>query len=72
MDIGLSGTFRFGLDRAMPLSESVEVIPVGPLAKLGPSGYSRLLLRRGMLAVWGSSSAISGPDNNSGLLEDTS
>ena len=72
MDFGLPAPFGFGLDRAMTWSESVEVMPVQPLAMLNSGGPSRLLLRGGMLAVWGTGSAISGPDNNGGSLEDTS
>jgi len=72
VDFGLPAPFRFGLDRAITLGESVEVIPVGPLTVLSSGGSNLLLLRGGMLAVWGSGSAISGPDNTGGSPEDTS
>ena len=72
MDFGLPAPFCFGLDRAIILGKSVEVIPVGPLAVLGTGGSKRLLLRGGMLAVWGSGSVISVLDNNGGSPEDTS
>ena len=72
IDIGLPATFRFGRDWAILFSESVEVILVGPLAVLGSGGSSRLLLRGGMLAVWGSGSTISGSDNNGGSPGDIS
>jgi hypothetical protein len=72
VNFGLPVPFRFGLDLAITLGESVEVIPVRPVAVLGSGGSNRLLLRGGMLAVRDSGSAISGLDNNGGLSEDTS
>lgn len=71
MDFKSPATIRFGLDPAINLSESVEAMPVGPPAVLDSGGCRRLLLRGGMLAVWSSVSAISGPDNNGRSLEDT-
>jgi hypothetical protein len=71
MDIRLPGTFGFVLDRARPLTESVEAaISVKPLATIETGGCSRLLLRGYMLPVRGSGSAISVLDNNGGVPED--
>src|SRR4051812_17412778 len=61
-----------GLDRDIPLSESVEAIPAGSLAVLGSGGCNRLLLRGGILAVWSGGSAISDPGNNGGSPEEIS
>lgn len=49
---GLSTPFRFALDLAVTLSESVEVISVGPLAQLRSGRSSHLLLR------WGYASSL--------------
>ena len=53
----------------MTLSESVDVMVVGPFATLGSAGSSRLLLRGGMRAFWVDSPAISGTENNDGSPE---
>lgn len=67
MDFGLPAAFRFGLDWAISLSESVEAITVGSLATIGTGGCIRLLLREATRVGDG---ALSTPEDASRPPED--
>lgn len=71
MDFGLLAAFRFGFDRAIVRSESVEAFPIESFV-VDTWGCIRLLLRGGTQAVWGSCSEVSRLDDKGVSLEDTS
>lgn len=71
MSFGLPATFRLGLDRAIPLIESVEAIPVVLLGMPGSGVCIRWLLRGATRAGEGGTFAESTADDNGKPPDDT-
>ena len=70
MDFRLPTAFRFGLNWAISLSESVEAILVGSLDTIGTGGYIQLLLRGATRVGDCGTSALSTPEDTSKPLKD--